>query len=505
MTLYEKFKKLKIDLSLVGLEKGSAKSDYFCTPKGAKIIGWAGVDGIHYCFLKDFGETVFAVNPMELPGNYVHPLAKSFEDFLKLLLACGDLAAMEQAHAWDQELFDEFVTDNPPSEEQTKVLDLLEEKLFLTPMEAPFAYIKELQAEFDYSKIPYKPEYYECVPEEPKETKPLEWKVSFDGGFWNHQGKGKAGTEVLVGKEFIWNGAVWHIPAVYVCGKGLVVDSCVEVEPEKISAFFEKWVSSDGREVRLSEEDRERMMRENPLSIDVWIKAEMNGKEQRNRHGSGMCFVPEACFMEGMENSPEAEAVVEHYGLDKEKGWIFQRMSFPWVTKTKPTLRKLALELEQPPVAVPVLRFATPEVGESVSFVHPVTGDTHTLTVQSYERQELEKDRFPMEDYEFPSHYARMTYTLSPDLSDKDFSVRDVCRNDEPRRKPTKDGFGAASIGIIGGADGPTAVFFAASGAEIKTHAACSALHFEPAEAVEWQAVVRVKRCEDVKVELYEG
>lgn len=500
--MYRKFCKLNVSLSAVGLEKGSTKSDYFCTPKGAKVIGWAGVDGIHYCFLKDFGETVFAVNPMNLPGDYVHPLAKSFEDFLKLLLACGDLAVIEQAHAWDRELFDEFVTDNPPTAEQEEVLELLKEKLSLTPMEDPFAYLKELQASFDYSKIPYKPEYYECVPEEPEEPAPLEWEVFFDSGFWNCQGTGRAGAELTLNKEFVWNGDIWHIPAVYVCGKGLVVDFCVEAEPEKISTFYEKWVFADGREDRLSEEDRELMMQENPLSLDFYVKAEVNKKELRECHGFGMCWIPEDCFTEGMENSGEALAVAEHYGLDKNKGWILQRKSFLWVTKTKPTLKTLTLLMGQPPVSVLGLKFDTPQIGESISFVHPVTGENHTLTVQEYEAKEFAKDRFTADEFDFPNHYAMMTYTLSPELSDRDFSVKDVCRSDAPRRKPTADGYGAVSIGIIGGADGPTAVFISAKGEGMKSHAACSALHFEPVETVEWQAVFRVKKCEDVRVEL---
>ena len=42
MTLYEKFKNLHIDFSSLGLEQGGSRSDYFCTPKGAKVIGWGG-------------------------------------------------------------------------------------------------------------------------------------------------------------------------------------------------------------------------------------------------------------------------------------------------------------------------------------------------------------------------------------------------------------------------------------------------------------------------------
>ena len=47
MNLYKKFKELNLDTSCLGLIPGSETSDYFCTPLGAKVIGWEGVDGIH--------------------------------------------------------------------------------------------------------------------------------------------------------------------------------------------------------------------------------------------------------------------------------------------------------------------------------------------------------------------------------------------------------------------------------------------------------------------------
>ncbi len=68
MTLYEKFRKLDLDFSKLGLKQGDTHSDYFCTPKEAGAIGWEGVDGIHYCFVKGFRDMVFAVNPSNLPG-----------------------------------------------------------------------------------------------------------------------------------------------------------------------------------------------------------------------------------------------------------------------------------------------------------------------------------------------------------------------------------------------------------------------------------------------------
>ena len=88
MTLYGKYKKNQFSLAPFGIEKGDTRSDYFCTPRGAVILGWTGVDGIHYCMLKSHGETVFAVNPMADPKKHAFPVAENFEGFLRLLITC---------------------------------------------------------------------------------------------------------------------------------------------------------------------------------------------------------------------------------------------------------------------------------------------------------------------------------------------------------------------------------------------------------------------------------
>ena len=157
---FQKLLQTDIDLSSLGVERRTDNEPYFCTPKGASVFGWTGVDGIHFCFVRGFGGMVFAVSPANTFPNYVHPLAKNFADFLRLLLACGDVAALEQAWMWDKAQFETFLQDNPPTQEQQETLALVATKLKLMPMERPWAYIKELQASFDYSKIKYTKEYY---------------------------------------------------------------------------------------------------------------------------------------------------------------------------------------------------------------------------------------------------------------------------------------------------------------------------------------------------------
>ena len=46
--VFQKFLRSGIELSVVGVECREDNNPYFCTPKGASIVGWAGVDGIHF-------------------------------------------------------------------------------------------------------------------------------------------------------------------------------------------------------------------------------------------------------------------------------------------------------------------------------------------------------------------------------------------------------------------------------------------------------------------------
>ena len=54
------------------------------------------------------------------------------------------------------------------------------------------------------------------------------------------------------------------------------------------------------------------------------------------------------------------------------------------------------------------------------------------------------------------------------------------------------------NVGIVGGADGPTAIFVGAP--TPKLHAVCSSLHFEPVGEVEWRAVFSEKLMDDLDV-----
>ena len=496
---YQTFLEKHIDLTPLGVGQASEHTPYFCTPKGASIIGWAGVDGIHFCFVRGFGEMVFAVSPMNAPGSSVHPLARNFEDFLRLLLACSHSAALEQAWSWDQDEFDEFLRESIPMDEQAATLHIICETLSLTPMEHPFDSIRALQDGFDYRLIPYTQAYYNMVPAE----SPIpEWKVSFEGSFWGHHSRERAGKEIPLNKQFVWKDETWTIPAIYTCTKGLVIDFCLQVPPERIRAFMDQWnLSADHDGTGFTDEQRMQIDAENPLAVHINPKAALNGTELLSSHGSGLCWNP--CFPEG--NSLEAWSVMFHYGLDLDRGYVIWRSAFPWKTKRKPQIKTLSVTLIQEPVAIPGARFEASFPGEQIEFIHPTTRKKHILTVQEYEQQELSDQQFSDPDLEFPKHYIMMSYTLSPNLPNRALTISDCTKGDRPRRKQTDprspQATGDVCLHITGRADGTTAILFG-GGSQDMLHRACSALHFEPVNTIAWRTVFYETLRQDITVNL---
>lgn len=503
MTLYERFLALGLDLAPLGFEAGSAQSEYACTPPGAQVLGWAGVDGIHYCFVPGFGEMVFAVNPMALSEGTVQPVARSFGDFWRLALACGGCAALDQAHGWTEAQFERYRAENPPNAAQAALLEQLARGLSLTPMEQPFAYLRALQSGFDRARLP-RAEAPAAASAQPA-AEPG-WKVYFDGGFWGRPDRSRPGQELPLNKTFLWGGRVWRVPSAYLCAAGLVLDFCLEAEPARIRAFGEKWGLYENAAPDLTHEQQEQMEAEHPLDPDFCPCLFINGRPSSQYQGCGLTWLPASCLPAGEQNDAQAAACLAHYGLDAGRGWAIRRFAFPWVTRRRPQLRSLRVTLAQAPVSLPGPRFTAPPAGGPLTFTHPVTGAAHTLTVIGCEPQVLALPpsvQEPFTAYRMPSHYVGLTYMLAPDLPEAECFVRDCSPGDSPLAAgPAPEGSGC--IGVIGGTDGPTAVFLGVKASGGGPHTACSSLHFQPAERVEWRVMFRHKPVEDITLTLWE-
>lgn len=402
--ILKKFLQRGVDLSPVGVELREDNTNYFCTPKGASVFGWAGIDGIHFCFIRGFGEMVFSVSPMNTSPDYVHPVAENFTDFLRLILACGDVAAVEQAWMWNEAQFEAFLNENPTTQEQQQTLSEISEKMNLLPMEQPWTYIKNLQSSFDYSQIKYTEDYYDNDMTSEAELVAPEWKVYFDGDFWGHRGKDRAGKEIKLDKQFDWAGYHWVIPAAYSCSKGLVVDFCMRVDSESIRDFMKKWNldwENDSCE-NFTREQQMQMEWENPLCFNFKPCLKLNEKILQTTHGCAVSFNP--CLPDGVINELEAKWAIDHYGLDSTYGWVICRDVFPWGTKHHPEINKLFLTMEQQPGQVPGSHFKVHAPGDSFMFSHPVSGITHTLTVQEIEQQTVPQNSFGSDRWIYPTH-----------------------------------------------------------------------------------------------------
>lgn len=333
---------------------------------------------------------------------------------------------------------------------------------------------------------------------------PKEWAVYFERGYWNKNAKGRPGDEIIINKSFSWGDEIWHIPAIYSCGKGAVIDFCVEIRPEKVKSFIDKWYHTLERGERLSREIREQMETENPMESDFRFELQVNGKKLVSNYGSSISWIPESCLPDGVESERESKELILHYGLDETRAWVFHRYSCLWATKRKPKIKSLKLKTERTPTAIQGLRFKNPSVGDVIKFVHPVHKTEHKLTVTDYQKSEFPINGFQHKEYEFPTHHTAMTYTLEPDLCEECFRICDCLDNEPPKQKPLnrfepQASYDACSVAIIGGADGPTAVF---TSSKSERHIALSALKFEPTDDIEWKMVFREKLAEDIEVDL---
>ena len=187
------------------------------------------------------------------------------------------------------------------------------------------------------------------------------------------------------------------------------------------------------------------------------------------------------------------KAVLRHYGLDEGDCWQLHRLSFEWTGEKPRKGKDFALILSGREKDVPGPTFWAERVGQTVPFRHPVTGKEHSLTVRSIEPQEHEPPEDPGWDY--PRHFIALGYTVTPDIPQEAFSVRDCAPADPARRKP------AAPKDQLGGG---TAVLFFASrdGEDPSLRMTASSMRFTPPERITWRIHFHIVSRGEVTVEL---
>ena len=205
----------------------------------------------------------------------------------------------------------------------------------------------------------------------------MEWKVYFEDNPGCHRPhRGRPGQEVSCGAHSVWGGQHFIIPAIYLCGKGLVVDICRRVEREAIEAHYQKLAAYEGMDIdECPPEVVELAEAADPFgSFDYLPSVAINGKTVEYSRGAGEYYNPLRSEEEIVCSGEQAARdIVKHYGLDLEQGWDLRQWSFPWATKRRPAhITSLTLTLTQREQPAEAVQF-TAAPGKAVEFAHPVT------------------------------------------------------------------------------------------------------------------------------------
>ena len=146
---------------------------YFCTPQKARIFASLGVDGIHYCTIPHFGNTVFVVNPSASEGRYVMPAAENAAMFFSLIRTLHGTQLIDQMVSWDKETFrdawENLISESDPAREQE--WQSMCAAFPVPDMEDPYGYVHALCAAFNPADVPYTEEYYEILGLTPRKSK----------------------------------------------------------------------------------------------------------------------------------------------------------------------------------------------------------------------------------------------------------------------------------------------------------------------------------------------
>lgn len=164
--LFHRFCALPFSKDAIGLECNGNDVTYFCTPVGAVVIGWLGVDGIHFCFIPSISsDMVFAVSPMPCSEHYVEPIAPSFQCFLSLVLFCKGASPLEQISWMSEGQFSELLASEEENgwQEKDDKLNTLRMEFGIEVLSNAYQYVKSLQVNFDYTTIPFSQEYYNTL------------------------------------------------------------------------------------------------------------------------------------------------------------------------------------------------------------------------------------------------------------------------------------------------------------------------------------------------------
>jgi len=294
-------------------------------------------------------------------------------------------------------------------------------------------------------------------------------KIHYNASLWS-KCKGLHGLPQKIYWQYEYAGSKRCIPVIYRFTKGIVFDVITFLDEAKLREFFESYKAI---EETLTPLQRRCAEQEHPYQAmqvkEIWI----NGRRLESGYSSSSAVsIPWAQQDDGLTLVRNAYSSI----LKDTACFACERFCVPYPktdSKTQKLLRFLRLDrVNSIKLSTRSVKWFSPldihfemsakENQKVVCFRHPITGITHTLYFQNAKLVEM-----PLGVEGNRNFYATQSmYEILPDLPQGDTlqfnSNIKHTESTEDKFHPTE----ASSIGIIGGADGPTVIFVSPTGEE---------------------------------------
>lgn len=326
-----------------------------------------------------------------------------------------------------------------------------------------------------------------------------EVKVTFDSSLWKNPEAGPAGRPQRVGWSYLDGETVRYIPVVYRFSGGVVFDILTPVEDTALQEFFARYEDLD--EEALDDTGRRCLGQAHPYRFPALRSWRINGSEPIGVNSSGALLLSEQLKKRWKQAEDPAESALAA-ALRREQGALVGqssfgccrvRLEFASAHSCRERLRRAlrcykvhSLEFETRPRRrlYPTALELTDEQGlnEGAVLQNPVNGQVHRVYLSHICREAVE----------LPGsgtfYYASALYELDPPLPKGQRLLFDSVLPPQPKESAVQtleaqvpvftrekealpESVGAcstqippeaAAIGVIGGEDGPTAVFVTA-------------------------------------------
>lgn len=296
-------------------------------------------------------------------------------------------------------------------------------------------------------------------------------KVYYSSSLWS-KGKGLWGWPQRTNWQFEYAGTKRYIPVIYRFSKGIVFDVITILNETKLREFLAKHENTE--EEKLTPLQKRIIEQEHPYQAVQLSKIWINGKQVESGYSSSSTI-----SIPWLEQDEVLAPMRKAYSFILKDTTCFacERYCVPYPladSKFQKLLRFLRLDrvnrikLSTYPVQqfFPLNIHFTMSVDEKekqLCFNHPVTGQKHKLYFQN-----ANSIKIPIgADQERDLYIMQSMYEIEPALPQGDTLQFDSSMQHIEKLETLHDKYSptfAASIGIIGGADGPTSIFISSKG-----------------------------------------